>query len=77
MQFHLKAGNIITNLEVKIYFNLPEFSATEILMWNCHVYDSAKIRYFIVSGRYLLTVLVLNLTFYEQIIKGYDGPFKS
>ena len=42
MQWHTQVGNIITNMRVKIDFNLPEFIATKIIMWECHIYESAK-----------------------------------
>ena len=60
--------NITTNLKVGIYFTLPELIATKIVTWNCHVGDSAKGRYDIILGRYILTALVLNLKLSEQII---------
>ena len=34
VQWHTQAGNITTNMKVKIYFNLYEFSATKIVTWN-------------------------------------------
>ena len=37
--------NITTNQKFEVDFNLPEFSATKIMMWNFHVDDSTKIRY--------------------------------
>ena len=52
--------NNTTNLKVKIYFTLPEFSATEIVMWNCHVDYSSKGINDMILGRYLLTYLELN-----------------
>ena len=42
MKIHTQAGSITTNLKVKIYFILPELSATKIITWNCHVDESAK-----------------------------------
>ena len=42
MQWHTQAGNITTNIKVKLYFTLPTLSATNVLTWNCHVDDSAK-----------------------------------
>ena len=42
VQWHMQAGNITTNHKVKIYFTLPELSATKIVTWNWHVDDSAK-----------------------------------
>ena len=55
MQCHTKAGSINTNLEVNIYFTLPELSATKIVTYIYHVDDSAKGRYDIILGRDLLT----------------------
>ena len=61
MQRHTQVGKITTNLKVKIYFTLPELSATKIVMWDCHVDDSAKVGYDIILGRDLLSVLGLNI----------------
>ena len=61
MQWHTQAGNINTYLKVKTYFTLPKLSAMKIVMWNCHVDDSDKVRYDMILGRDSLTGLVLNL----------------
>ena len=53
MQWHTQAVNPTTNLKVKIYFTLPKFSATKIVMWGCHLDYSAKGIYFIILGRYI------------------------
>ena len=55
VQWHTQAVNITTNLNVKIYFTLPELSATKIVMWNYHVDDFAKGRYYMILGRDILT----------------------
>ena len=34
MQLHTQAGNITTNLKVKIDFTLTELSATKTVTWN-------------------------------------------
>ena len=57
MKCHAQAGNITTNLKVKIYLTLPGLIVTKIVIWNCHVDDSAKGRYDIILGRHLLTEL--------------------
>ena len=62
-KWQTQAVNITTNQKVKVGFTLPDFRATKILTWNCHVGASTKIRYNMVLGRYILTVLVLNLVF--------------
>ena len=77
MQWHTHAGNITTNLNIKVYFTLPTLSATNFVTWKCHVDDSAKGRHDMILGRDLLTELVLNLKFSRHIIKAYDGPFKG
>ena len=61
MQWHTQADIISTNLNVKIDFTLPELSATKIVTWNCHVDESAKGRYYMILGRYILASLVLNI----------------
>ena len=58
MQWHTQVDNITTNLKVKIDFTSPELSATKTVIMNCHVYDSAKGRYDIILGRYLLIALL-------------------
>ena len=55
MQWHTQEGNITTNLKVKIYLNLPKLRATKIVTWNCHVDESAKGRYDMILGIYILT----------------------
>ena len=55
IQWNTKAGNITTNIKVKIYFTLPALSATNVVTWNCHVYDSAKGGYDIILVRDPLT----------------------
>ena len=55
IQWQTQAGNITTNLKVKIYFTLPALSATNVVMWKCHVDDPAKGRYNMILGQYLLT----------------------
>ena len=54
MQWHTQAVSITKNLKVKIDLTLPKISATKIVTWNCHVDDSAKGRYDMILGRYIL-----------------------
>ena len=77
MKWNKQAGNITTNLKFKIYFTLPELRATEIMMWNCHVDDSANHRYDMILGRDLLKELGLNPKFYEHVIKVDGGPLNG
>ena len=55
MQYNTQAGNITTNLKVKVDFTLSALSATDVVMCNCHVDDSTKVRYDIILGIDLLT----------------------
>ena len=55
MQWHTQAGNITTNIKVEVDFTLPALSATNVVMWKCHMDDSAKGRYDIIVGRDILT----------------------
>ena len=75
MQWNTQAGNIRTNLKVKIYFNLRTLSATNVLTWRCHVDYSAKGRYDMILGQNLLTELGLNLKRSKHVIKADYGHF--
>ena len=44
---------------------------------NCHVDDSATVRYAIILGRYILTTSVLNIELSDHVIKLDDGPLKG
>ena len=77
MQCHMQVGNIITNLKVKVDFNLPSLSATNVMTWKCHVDDSANGGYDMILGRYLLTELELNLKFSDHIIEADDISLKG
>ena len=72
MQWHIKIGNITTNLKVEVSFTLPELSTMNAVTWKCHVNDSSKGRYYMILGRYLLTELVLNLRLSDKTIESDD-----
>ena len=55
MQWHMQAGNITTNIKVKVYFTVPALRTTNVVTWKCHVNDSDKDRYNMILGRKLLT----------------------
>ena len=77
MQWHTQDGNITTNLKVKVDFTLPALSAMNVVTWNFHVYDSAKGRYDMILGRYILTELGLVLNFSDHVIEADGGTFKE
>ena len=55
MQWQTQAGNITTNIKVEVDFTLPALSLVNLVMWGCHVDHSAKGRYDMVLGQYILT----------------------
>ena len=59
MKWHTQTGNITTNMKVKIYLTLLEFSTTKIVTWECHMYESTKVRYNMILGIYVLKALRL------------------
>ena len=75
MQWQIQAGNITTNLKVKVDCALPALSVMNAVTWKCHLDDSAKGRYDMILGRYLLTELGLNFKLSDHIIKADDGIF--
>ena len=77
MQWHMQAGNITTNIDVKVDFVLPSLSATGFLMWKFHVNDSYKGRYYMILVQDILTELGLNLKFSDHFIKVDYGNFKG
>ena len=77
MQGNMQTGSITTNLKVQICFTLPELSAKKIVMWNYHVDDSAKYRYYIILAKDVLTDFEFNLKFSDHVISEDEGPFKG
>ena len=60
IQWHTQAGNITTNLKVKVYFDLPVLSTKKFMTWNCHVDEYAKDGYDRILGQDLLSESELN-----------------
>ena len=54
IQWHTQARNITTNIKFEVDFTLPALSVANTAFWKCHVDDSAKGRYDMILGRYLL-----------------------
>ena len=44
MQWNTQAENITANLKININFKLPALSATNVVTWKCHMFDSSKSR---------------------------------
>ena len=42
MQWHTQAGNITTNIQVEVDFNLPALRATNAVTWKYHMDDPSK-----------------------------------
>ena len=76
-QWHTQAGNITTNLKVKLYFTLPAFRGINVVTCICHVNESTKGRYEMILVRDLLTQLGSNLYLSEKFIEADDGHFKG
>ena len=74
---YMQAGSTTNNLDFKIYFTLPELSATKIMTWNYHVDYSAKVNYDMISGRYILTALGLNINYLITSLKQIMEPLKG
>ena len=50
---------------------------TMTMTWDYHVDESNKVRYDMILGREILTVLGLNLKFSDHVIEEDDIPFKG
>ena len=55
IQWSTQAGNITTTMKDKLDLTLPTLSATNVMTSNFHVDESAKGRYDIILGQYILT----------------------
>ena len=75
IMWEMQVGNFMTSKKVNIDFFLPEFSATKILMWKCHVDESTNSGYDMILGRDLLTSLGLYVKFSDNVIIGVEGPY--
>ena len=65
-----QSRELMTSKKANIDFCLPEFSATKIMTWKCHVNESTNGIYSMILGRDLLTALGLYLKLSENIIIG-------
>ena len=58
----------MTSKKVNIDFCLPEFSATKIVPWKWHVDNKTNSRHDIILGGDVLTALVLDIKFSDNLI---------
>ena len=77
MQWNTQAGNITTNLKVKMDFTLPTLIAANVVTWNFHLDDSTKGRYDMILGWDILIELGLSIKFSEHVIESDDRPFNG
>ena len=73
----MQAGNITSNIIVKLDFTLPALSSTDVMTCEFHVDEYDEGRYDMVLGRDILTELGLKLKFSEHVIEAGDGPLKG
>ena len=55
IQWHSQDDNITTNIKVKVNFTLPALGVKNVVTCKCYVENSAKDRYGMILGQYLLT----------------------
>ena len=56
---------------------LPEFSATKFISWKCYVDNSTNGRLDMIQGRDLLTALVMDIKYYENIVIYGEVPYEG
>ena len=72
-----QSGKLTTSKKVNTDFWLPEFSATKIVMLKFHVDESTNGRYDMILGRDLLTALVMDLKFSDNVIIDGEVQYKG
>ena len=72
-----QACKFTTSHKMNVESCLTEFSATKIVLWNCHVDNNTNIRYDVILGRDLLTLMVLDLKFSVKVITGGEGQYEG
>ena len=55
----------MTSKKVNMDFCLPEFSAKNIVMWKCQIYEYNNGRYDMILGRDLLPALGMDIKFFQ------------
>ena len=66
-----------TYQKVKAEFCQPEFSATKIMTWECHVDAPNESRYDMILGRGLLMSMILDLKLSIHIIVRGKTPYEG
>ena len=77
MQWHTQAGNITTNLKVKLDFTLSKLSAKNVMTWKFYVDEYDMSVHDMILGQDILTELLLVLKISEHVIGAKDGPFEG
>ena len=72
-----QAEKFTNSKKVNTGFCLTDFSATKIVSCTCNVDNKTNSKYNMILGRDLLTALVLDLKFSENIIIGGEGPYEG
>ena len=72
-----QAGKFMISKKVNVEFSSPELSATKIVTWKFHFDESTNGKYDIILGRDLITALVLDLKFYDNVMIGRHGPYEG
>ena len=62
-----------TSKKGNVYFSLLDFSETNIVACKCPVEKSKNGRYDMILGRDLITALLLDFKFFENVIIGGEG----
>ena len=75
MQWYTQAVNITNNNKVGVDFSIPALSTKKFVTWIFHVDYSARGRYDMILGRYLLTELGLILNLFDHVVEADLGPF--
>ena len=64
----IQSGEFTIQKNVNVDLWIPEFSATKIVTWKCHVDESTNSRYDMNLGRDLLTSMGLHIKFFYNVI---------
>ena len=72
-----QVGKFTSLKKLNLDFFLPEFSATKIVIWKCHIDKSTNGRYDMIIVRDILSELVPDLKFSDNIISVREGTHEG